>query len=95
MVGKYPTKLNDVLNSVLCKKITLRKTTTTSKQNNFIFAVMAGPKEDDISWHIKYFESSYFMYIGFAAVIVLYFIIVYCVKVSYIAKAHKYKMQFC
>lgn len=44
---------------------------------------MDTPKADDISWHIKYFESSYLMYIGFAAVIILYFVIIYCLKVNY------------
>ena len=43
---------------------------------------MDKPKIDDISWHIKYFESSYLMYICFAAVVILYFVIVYCLKVT-------------
>ena len=42
---------------------------------------MDTPKVDDISWHIRYFESSYLMYIGFTTVIISFFVIVYCLKV--------------
>ena len=42
----------------------------------------SNPGPNEISWHILYFDKSYMMYIGFTTVIILYFAIVYCVKVS-------------
>ncbi len=35
----------------------------------------------DDSWHIKYFEYSYLFYIAFAALVVAFFVAIYCLKV--------------
>ena len=35
----------------------------------------------DDPWHLKYYEYSYLYYIGFATIVVAFFVVIYCVKV--------------
>ena len=43
--------------------------------------LLASVPKKDISWHLKYYESSFLIYVTFAALIVSFYAIFYCIKV--------------
>jgi len=40
------------------------------------------PQQVGVSWHLRYYENSYLVYVAFGTLVVSFFTVVYCCKVS-------------